>query len=246
MYCHVKLGQLDSGKTRTCSPGAWRPLYKFHSSGRCRRESHWENSSRSGNTRSLARAFSSSRGGRRRGHVELLALDPLGEREGLEGVAGAVGAFAQHRGRCSPVRRPHGRSPCRSTARSRYSRTSGGCARCRRAAAKGTAAGANAFSARCSMTMESLPPENRITGRSNSPATSRKMCTASDSSASRWDGRTDCPYLALLDLGDGRHASPLSVGSAWTAAADSWTVWSCDSMRRSRRLRAPRTGRRPR
>ncbi len=37
------------------------------------------------------------------------------------------------------------------------------------------------------MTMESLPPEKRITGRSNSPATSRKMCTASDSSASRWD-----------------------------------------------------------
>lgn len=37
------------------------------------------------------------------------------------------------------------------------------------------------------MTMESLPPEKRITGRSNSPATSRKMCTASDSRASRCD-----------------------------------------------------------
>ncbi len=36
------------------------------------------------------------------------------------------------------------------------------------------------------MRIESLPPEKRITGRSNSPATSRKMCTASDSSASRW------------------------------------------------------------
>lgn len=34
--------------------------------------------------------------------------------------------------------------------------------------------------------MESLPPEKRITGRSNSPATSRKMWTASDSSESRW------------------------------------------------------------
>lgn len=50
----------------------------------------------------------------------------------------------------------------------------------------GTGAGANAFSARCSITMESLPPENRITGRSNSPATSRKMWTASDSRESRW------------------------------------------------------------
>ncbi len=51
--------------------------------------------------------------------------------------------------------------------------------------ANGTAAGANAFNARCSITIESLPPENKITGRSNSPATSRKMCTASDSNASR-------------------------------------------------------------
>src|SRR4051794_28175288 len=39
---------------------------------------------------------------------------------------------------------------------------------------------------------------------------------------------------ALLGRGNGRrHASPLSVSSAWTAAADSWTVWCCDSMRRS-------------
>ncbi len=38
------------------------------------------------------------------------------------------------------------------------------------------------------MTIESLPPENRTTGRSNSPATSRKIGrTASDSSASRCD-----------------------------------------------------------
>ncbi|CAM5554625.1 hypothetical protein STENM327S_04592 [Streptomyces tendae] len=62
MYCHTSSSvQLESGKTRTCSPGACRPLYRFHSSGRWRRGYQWENSSRSENTRSLARAFSSSR-----------------------------------------------------------------------------------------------------------------------------------------------------------------------------------------
>ena len=35
--------------------------------------------------------------------------------------------------------------------------------------------GQNAFWARCSMTTESLPPENSSTGRSNSAATSRMM-----------------------------------------------------------------------
>jgi hypothetical protein len=37
------------------------PLYRFHSSGRWFFGSHWPNSSRKENTRSLARAFSSSR-----------------------------------------------------------------------------------------------------------------------------------------------------------------------------------------
>src|SRR4051812_14481583 len=49
----------------------------------------------------------------------------------------------------------------------------------------GTGAGQNALIARCSNRVESLPPENRTTGRSNSPATSRKMWIASDSRASR-------------------------------------------------------------
>ena len=40
-------------------------------------------------------------------------------------------------------------------------------------------------SARCSTSTESLPAENRITGRSNWPATSRRMWIASDSSARR-------------------------------------------------------------
>ena len=52
---------------------------------------------------------------------------------------------------------------------------------------KGTRAGANAFTARCSMTIESLPPEKRSVGRSNSAATSRMMWIASASSARRWE-----------------------------------------------------------
>ena len=46
--------------------------------------------------------------------------------------------------------------------------------------------GRNALSARCSMTIESLPPENSSTGRSNSAATSRMMWMASASSDRRW------------------------------------------------------------
>lgn len=50
----------------------------------------------------------------------------------------------------------------------------------------GSRPGRNALSARCSMTMESLPPENNSTGRSNSAATSRMMWIASASSERRW------------------------------------------------------------
>ena len=51
----------------------------------------------------------------------------------------------------------------------------------------GIRAGQNAFSASASMTIESLPPENSRTGRSNSAATSRMMWMASASSTSSWD-----------------------------------------------------------
>ena len=54
---------------------------------------------------------------------------------------------------------------------------------------KGTGAGQKAFLATCSMTMESLPPENSSTGRSNSAATSLKMWIDWASSAPRWDRR---------------------------------------------------------
>ena len=51
----------------------------------------------------------------------------------------------------------------------------------------GIRAGQNAFTASDSMTMESLPPENSSTGRSNSAATSRMTWIASASSTSSWD-----------------------------------------------------------
>ena len=52
---------------------------------------------------------------------------------------------------------------------------------------KGTRPGVKAFTARCSITIESLPPENSSTGRSNSAATSRMMWIASASRARRWE-----------------------------------------------------------
>ena len=51
---------------------------------------------------------------------------------------------------------------------------------------KGSGAGVNAFTARCSITTESLPPEKSSTGRSNSAATSRVTWMASASRAPRW------------------------------------------------------------
>ncbi len=47
--------------------------------------------------------------------------------------------------------------------------------------------GRNAFSASRSSTIESLPPLNSSTGRSNSAATSRKMWIDSASRVSRWE-----------------------------------------------------------
>ena len=51
----------------------------------------------------------------------------------------------------------------------------------------GGLAGQKAFSASRSMTIESLPPENNKTGRSNSAATSRMMWIDSDSNTCRCD-----------------------------------------------------------
>src|SRR3954471_3756737 len=79
------------------------------------------------------------------------------------------------------------RRPYRSTVRSRNSMTSSkfwSVSTC--ITGNGTGAGQNAFTARCNMTTESLPPENSIAGFSVVAATSRMMWTASASSMSRW------------------------------------------------------------
>src|SRR5947209_19243888 len=52
---------------------------------------------------------------------------------------------------------------------------------------KGNRPGRKAFSARRNSTIESLPPLNSSTGRSNSAATSRKMWIDSASSVCRWE-----------------------------------------------------------
>src|SRR6201987_3682285 len=61
----------------------------------------------------------------------------------------------------------------------------------------GSRPGRNALSARCSITIESLPPENSRTGRSNSAATSRMMWMASASSERRWLN-SYCPAAGLV------------------------------------------------
>ena len=79
------------------------------------------------------------------------------------------------------------RTPSSSTIRSRNSITSSKLwpvSTC--ITGNGTRAGANAFTASRSITMESLPPENRSAGRSNSAATSRITWIASASRARRW------------------------------------------------------------
>ena len=65
----------------------------------------------------------------------------------------------------------------------------------------GTGAGQNALAARCSITTESLPPENSNAGRSIVAATSRKMCTASASSLSR----SVSTYVWVMPSAHGQH-----------------------------------------
>ena len=78
-------------------------------------------------------------------------------------------------------------TPSSSTRRSRNAITSGKlCPVSTCMTGNGTPAGRNAFSARRSSTIESLPPQNSSTGRSSSAATSRMRWMASASSVRRW------------------------------------------------------------
>jgi hypothetical protein len=64
----------------------------------------------------------------------------------------------------------------------------------------GSFAGQKAFSARRSMTIESLPPENSSTGRSNSAATSRSTWIDSASWARTW---VSSWVIRIADRGSG-------------------------------------------
>ena len=81
-------------------------------------------------------------------------------------------------------------TPSSATCRSRKRSTSGKlCPVSMCIAGKGMRPGAKALAATASITIESLPPENSSTGRSNSAATSRMMWIASASSWRRWGMR---------------------------------------------------------
>src|SRR3954452_13012960 len=193
MYCHTSSSvQFESGKTRTCSPLRMRPLYRFHSSGRWALGSHPPKSSRKDMMRSFARARSSSR-----------RAPPKAASKPCSAMASSSVVVCRRlrdaRGPVSSTTRPASiesctlatirRSPSSATRRSRNSMTSGKLwpvSTCM--SGKGKRPGRKAFSARRSRTIESLPPLNRRTGRSNSAATSRKMCTASSSRARRLEG----------------------------------------------------------
>src|SRR3984885_6152666 len=191
MYSHTSSSvQFDSGNTRTFSPFLMRPLYRFHSSGRWFLGSHWPKSSRKENTRSFARARSSSRRA-----PPKAASKPCSEIASSSVTVCSL--LRDARGPVSSTARPLSiesctlatirRSPSSCTRGSRYSITSGKlCSVSTCISGNGNGPGRNAFSARRSSTIESLPPLNSSTGRSNSAATSRITWIASDSSARRW------------------------------------------------------------
>ncbi|CAM4019011.1 hypothetical protein TSST111916_18345 [Tsukamurella strandjordii] len=193
MYCQMSSSvQLDRGKTRMCSPRACRPLKMFHSSGRCARGSHCPNRSRKLKMRSLARALSSSRrappkAASKRCSAMLRSSVAVCSR--LRVAPGPVCSTTAPESMSSctlPISR---RTPIRAARSSRKASTSSKLwpvSMC--STGNGIAAGQKALAARCSMTTESLPPENSSTGRSKEAATSRKMYTASASSSARWAG----------------------------------------------------------
>src|SRR5438270_3999772 len=88
---------------------------------------------------------------------------------------------------------------------------------------KGTGAGQKALTARCSMTTESLPPENSRAGFSIVAATSRMMCTASDSSLSRWLISYATVIAPLLDGALSATGPPADQGTAGAEHSDGRT-----------------------
>ena len=122
--------------------------------------------------------------------VEAVLLDRVEQRRRLQAVAGRawpVSSATRPASIDSCTDATTSRSPSSATRRSRNSITSGKLwpvSTCM--SGKGKRPGRNAFSARRSSTIESLPPLNSSTGLASSAATSRMTWIASDSSSSRW------------------------------------------------------------
>ena len=206
--------------------------------GRCRgstapgaalRGSQRPNASRRQKIRSLARARSSSRRpppNTASNRCSVIASSSGTVCSGLRVPSGALDEPAV----VDPVlhvRDLAAAGPARSTSRSRKSMTSGKlCPVSTCSSGNGTGAGANALTARCSSSVESLPPENRITGRSNSPATSRKMWIDSALQARRARPRV----VARRSLSCSPHSVLASAGPAAGAR-----VGAGQRLRRARR-----------
>src|ERR1700729_1617853 len=229
MYCHTSSSvQFDSGNTRTCSPLRMRPLYSDHTSGRWRLGSHWPKSSRNENTRSLARARSSSR--RAPPNAASNPCSAMASRSvtvwrRLRDARGPVSSATRPWSIESCTLATISRSPIRSIRRSRNSSTSGKlCPVSTCMIGNGNRPGRKAFSARRRSTSESLPPLNSSTGRSNSAATSRKMwidlaSSASMCESSEWRGfKLGGP--SLVDAAPGLvQAGPASLTAVARAGA---------------------------
>jgi hypothetical protein len=171
-----------------CSPRRIRVLYRFHNSGRWFFGSHWPNSSRNENIRSLARAFSSSRRAppnTASNWCSSIASSRVVVCSRLRLAQRPVSSATRPESIDSCTDATISRAPTSATRRSRNSRTSAKLwpvSTC--ITGNGVRAGQNARSASASITIESLPPENSSTGRSNSAATSRSTWIDSASSMS--------------------------------------------------------------
>ncbi len=167
-----------------------RPLYRFQSSGRWLLGSQPPKSSRKENTRSFARARSSSRRAPPKAASNLcsaIASSSVTVCSWLREARGPFSSATLPESIDSCTLATIKRSPSSATRRSRNSITSGKlCPVSTCINGNGKGPGRNAFSASRSSTIESLPPLNSSTGRSNSAATSRITWIASDSSARRW------------------------------------------------------------
>jgi len=123
--------------------------------------------------------------------VELVFLDRVQQGGGLQPVTARrpVSSTTRPSSMDSWTEATTSCTPASASRRSRYSSTSVKlCPVSTCMTGKGILAGQNARSARASMTIESLPPENSSTGRSNSAATSRIMWIDSASRTSSCEG----------------------------------------------------------